>query len=235
MHWKRIAEAAGLTRGGAVRGAFASLWTGLGLDRLVEPTPARQQTAFTIALIALSAKLSKADGVAVKVEAEAFERCFAVPHEEIGNVKRLFDLAKQDVAGFESYADQIAGLMRDDLALRRDVLECLFHVASADGILHSAEEAYLREVARRLGVGDSEFRQIKSEFVRDPASPYDVLGVSPSVSDVEIRARHRRLVLDHHPDKLVGEGVPAEFLAAAERALANINAAWDQIRRERGL
>lgn len=230
-----IAEAAGFGKGGAVRGAFESLWSGLGLEKLVGPTPARQRIAFTIALIALSAKLSKADGVAIKVEAEAFERCFAVPHDEIANVQRLFDLAKQDVAGFQAYADQISGHLQDDPALRRDVLECLFHVASADGILHSAEEAYLHDVSRRFGLGEAEFRQIKAEFVRDPASPYDVLGVKPSASDAQIKARHRQLVLDHHPDKLVGEGVPREFLAAAARALANINAAFDQIRKERGL
>lgn len=235
MPWRKLAEASGLAKGGVLRDAFESLWAGLGLDKLLEPTPASQRTAFTIALIALSAKLSKADGVAVKVEAEAFERCFAVPHDEIGNVKRLFDLAKQDVAGFDAYADQIARHMRDDPEMRRDVFECLFHVAAADGILHSAEEAYLRDVARRFGFDDAEFRQIKSEFVSDPSSPYDVLGVSPSASDSEIKARHRKLALDHHPDKLIADGVPREFLTAAERALANINAAWDTIRKERGI
>jgi len=234
MLWQSLAEAAGLARGGAVRNAVESLWSGLGLDKLMEPTPARQQASFTIALIALSAKLAKADGIAVKVEAEAFERCFRVPHEEIDNVKRVFNLAKQDVAGFQSYADQIAQHMKDDPELRRDVFECLFHVATADGILHTAEEAYLRDVAVRFGLDDADFRQIKSLFVRDPSSPYEVLGLSPGASDADVKARHRQLVLQHHPDKLIAEGVPPEFLTAAERTLANINAAYDQIRKERG-
>jgi len=235
MDWSKLAEAAGLAKGGTIRGAIGGLWSALGLDSLTQPKPARQQAAFTIALIALCAKLSKADGVAVPVEAEAFQRCFAVPPEEIGNVRRLFDLAKQDVAGFDAYANQIAGHMRGDPELRRDVLECLFHVAAADGILHAAEEAFLLDVAGRFGADEREFRQIKSGFVRDPSSPYEVLGLSPAASDAEIKLRHRQLVLEHHPDKLLAAGVPPEFHAAAERALANINAAYDLIRKERGI
>jgi len=225
----------GSTGGGALRGAFLSLLAGLGLDKLLEPAPARERGAFAIALIALSAKLAKADGVALPIEADAFERCFRLPPDETANAKRLFDLAKQDVAGFQAYADQIARLMQDDPELRRDVLECLFHVACADGILHVAEEAYLRDVSERVGLSEDGFRQLKAEFVRDPASPYEVLGLRPSASSAEIKARHRELVLQHHPDKLVAGGVPREFLTAAERALANINAAHDAIRKERGL
>jgi DnaJ like chaperone protein len=71
--------------------------------------------------------------------------------------------------------------------------------------------------------------------VRDRDNPYDVLKLPPSASNTEIRAQYRKLVTDNHPDKLIGRGVPAEFVDLATRKLAAINAAYDSIAKERGL
>jgi DnaJ like chaperone protein len=230
MPWTRISEALGLNRGGGTRAALDSLLTAVGLGE----RKGRHSAAFTMAVIALCAKMAKADGVVVKVEADTFERLFNVPHDEIANVRRLFDLAKADVAGYEAYADKIADLLADDPPILRDILETLFHIAAADGILHDGEAHFLQDVARRFSIPPHEFAAIRALFVKDPASPYTVLGLPPDASDAEIRARHRALVLEHHPDRLVGHGVPADFVAIAERKLAAINAAYDAIRKERG-
>lgn len=234
MTWKLIAEAVGVAKGGAVRNALASVWSALGLDRLAERSPARQGVAFTVAFVALAGKMAKADGVAVNVEAEAFERCFHVAPEERANIKRVFDLAKQDVAGYETYAEQVARFLKDEPELLRDVFESLFHVASADGVLHHAEEQYLRTVASKFGLSDTDYASIRRLFVRDVDSPYEVLGLSPDATDEEVKARHRALVLAHHPDRLAAHGVPEEFRSTAGRELAAINAAYDAIRKERG-
>jgi len=234
MSWSTIAEAVGMSKGGAVRNAFGSLMRGLGLGGDGAEAPADQQAAFTMAVIGLAAKMAKADGVTVKAEVDAFERCFTVPPGEAANVRRLFNLATQDVAGFESYAKQIRKLLGDDPDMLQGVLECLFHVASADGVLHAAEEAYLHSVAGLLGFDDREFAAIRRLFVLDPGSPYDIIGIAPEATDAELKRRHRELVLDHHPDRLVARGVPPEFVASAERKLAAINAAYDSILKERG-
>lgn len=234
MHWTVIRDAVGLAEGGAVRSAAEAVWTALGLDRLTERTPVRQRVAFTIAFVALAAKLSKADGVSVEVESAAFDRVYHVPDEERENVRRLYDLARQDVAGFETYAGKIGAYLAEDPALLHDVFECLFHVALADGVLHAAEERFLRTVASEFGVDAEEFETLRSYYVSDPASAYRVLGLRPDATDAEVKARHRALVVANHPDKMAARGVPKEFLCAADRKLAAINAAHDEILAARG-
>lgn len=209
------------------------LGAGLGLDGHRCPTPAHQRTAFTMALVALAAKMAKADGVAVAAEMDAFEQWFHVPDDQRDTVRRVFDLAKRDVAGFEQYARQIADLLAEDPELKRDVFECLFHVASADGVLHAEEESFLKRVAAILGLSEGIYLEIRRMFVVDPDDPYTVLGLDPAISDAALKEAYRRLVKQNHSDLLRAHGVPEEFLKVADRKLAAITAAYDAILKER--
>jgi DnaJ like chaperone protein len=157
-----------------------------------------------------------------------------VPDEETERVRQVFDLAKEDVAGFDSYARQIADLLAGDKAMLLQVLEGLFVVAAADGVLHEREESFLREVSDIFAIPPSEFRYVRALFVRDAGNPYEILGVSPSATDADIKARHRKLVAQIHPDRLSGQGERLEIIEAANRKLAAINAAYDTLRKERG-
>lgn len=235
MVWQRIKQLLGLSEGGAVRDALDTLWSTFGLDRPDGHANGHQSTAFTIAFVALAAKMAKADGVAVGAEMEAFERCFHVPPSERENIRRVFNLAKQDSAGYDRYATQLANLLASDRPLLIDVFECLFHVASADGLLHEAEEGFLQEVAKRFGLTPTEYQRIRRLFIADPDDPYHVLGLEPDASDAALKARHRELVRENHPDRLAADGVPPEYRVFADRKLAHINAAYDHIRKERGL
>jgi DnaJ like chaperone protein len=190
---------------------------------------------FTIAVIALSAKMAKADGVVSPLELKAFADVFRYSPEEARNVERVFDMAKQDTAGYEAYADQIAGLLKDDRKLLQHVLEGLMYVGTADGVLHPQEDEFLKSVATRFGFSDSEYRFFRARFVVDNANPYDALRLTPEASDAEVKAQYRKLVRDNHPDRLMANGVPAEFIELATRKLAAINDAYDIIARERGL
>jgi DnaJ like chaperone protein len=190
---------------------------------------------FTIAVIALSAKMARADGVVSPLELKAFADVFRYSPEEAKNVERVFDLAKQDTAGYEAYADQIAGLLKDDRKLLQHVLEGLMHVGTADGVLHPQEDAFLKSVATRFGFSDSEYRFFRARFVVDNVNPYDALRLTPEASDAEVKAQYRKLVRDNHPDRLMANGVPAEFIELATRKLAAINDAYKTIARERGL
>jgi DnaJ like chaperone protein len=227
--WQRFPNvAAGLATAGSVITFLRGLAGG---SRPVKP---QASIAFTIGLIALSAKMAKSDGVVTCDEVEAFSRLMLVPPEETEHVRQVFDLAKQDVAGYDAYARQIAGLLSGDRAILLQVLEGLFVVAAADGVLHEREEAYLRSVADIFGISPSDFRYVRALFVRDTGNPYEILGLSPSASDAEIKARHRKLVIQIHPDKLSGLGEGTDLVAAANRKLAAINAAFDTLRKERG-
>jgi DnaJ like chaperone protein len=229
--WQKIAGLADAVAhaGGGLLGELAHVF---GLDRPTEP---RKDIAFTIGVIALSAKMAMADGVVSPLEVEAFKQVFRAAPEEVENVKRIFSLAKQDVAGYEAYADQLAALLKDDRKLLQDVLEGLLHVATADGVLHPKEDQFLADVARRFGFSPSEYRFFRARFVADNGNPYDVLRLSPRSTNDQIKQQYRKLVVDNHPDKLMGRGVPPEFVDIATRKLAAINAAYDIIAKERGL
>src|SRR6476646_4193906 len=108
------------------------------------------------------AKMAKADGLVTADEVTAFKEVFKVPEGEMKNVSRIFNLAKQDIVGYEAYAKQLASLLKDNRKLLEDVLEGLFHIALADGVFHPNEEKFLAEVAERFGFTDTEFSYIKA-------------------------------------------------------------------------
>ena len=230
--WQKISDFAGAVgdAGGGLLGDLAHVF---GLER--DGGEPEKDVAFTIGVIALAAKMAKADGVVSPLEVEAFKKIFHSSPAEVANVERLFNLAKQDVAGYEAYADRIATLLKENPKVLQDVLEGLLHVATADGVLHPKEDAYLADVANRFGFSPSEFRFFRARFVKDNCNPYDVLRLGPGATNAEIKAQYRKLVTDNHPDKLMGRGVPVEFIEIATRKLAAINAAYDTIAKERGV
>jgi DnaJ like chaperone protein len=231
MLWERIASRVGF--GGGIGSTVANMLARVGLGRLGARRPPHQSAAFTSAFVALAAKMAKADGVAVHAEREAFERFLDTPPGEAQNVRRLYDLAKKDTAGFETYAERIGRLLRDEPELKRTVLDCLICVACSDGVLHPAEDAFLRTVAEKFGFSQAEYLKIRALFVRDAESPYETLGVAADASDREIKARYRTLVALFHPDKVAASGAPAALVKAANAKLATINAAYEAILKER--
>ena len=204
----------------------------IGLDRRA---PKHNSVAFTIALVSLSAKLAKSDGVASPIESEVFERLHKVAPAERDNIRRIFDLAAEDVAGFTAYADKVARLLHHERALLHDVLEGLFHIAAADGVLHPEEERHLKIAAERFGFSAEEFRSVRALFIRDSDDPYTVLGLLPNVGAATLKARFRQLVREHHPDQLIARGLPQAYVKLATDRLAAINAAYDRIAKERGI
>jgi DnaJ like chaperone protein len=229
--WTWIGEAA---EGGA--GAVGALfeWLGGVFGGIRDPAM-RRQVAFSIALIALSAKMAKADGVVTTDEVAAFRRLFVVPVAEGRNVERLFDLARRDVAGFEAYASRIAGLYEGDRQGLEDVIDGLFAIARADGAVHEAELVYLSRVATIFGIDEAGFDRITARHVvPEDGDPYLVLGVDRSLTLAEMKARYRALASENHPDRLIGRGVPPEAAAIAHQRMAAINLAWRRIQIERG-
>lgn len=228
--WRWLGEAAG-SGAGAV-GALIE-WFGGAVAASADPAT-RRQVAFSVALIALAAKMAKADGVVTSHEVAAFRTLFAVPAGEERNVERLFDLARGDVAGFEAYAARIAGFYGEDRAGLEDVLDGLFAIARADGAIHAAELAYVERVATVFGFDAAGFGRIAARHVV-PAEgdPYLVLGVDRGWPTSRIRSRYRALVAENHPDRAIARGLPADFVAIANDRMAAINGAWALIENER--
>jgi DnaJ like chaperone protein len=185
-------------------------------------------------VIALGAKMAKADGVVTRDEIDAFKEVFKVPPGEEHKVGRLFNLAKQDVAGFEMYARQLDRLFHDHRELLTDVMDGLFHIAVADGRLHPNEDRFLAAVAKEFGFTDQEYLRIKGRHFKCAMyDPYNILSTSPRASDAELKVQYHKLVAENHPDRLIARGVPAEFVDLATKKLAAINAAYEEIRMAR--
>lgn len=197
---------------------------------------AGRPVAFTVALIALSAKMAKADGLVSMEEVEAFRRVVEIPASEEKNVHRLFDLAKEDVAGFEAYAARIRDLADGEGVFLEDVLDGLFHIATADAFVHHLELDYLERVADIFGFDRRAYERVAARHVRlGGPDPYRVLGLGREASDEEVKRRWRRLVAENHPDVHFAKGLPHEAMALLTERLQEINKAFETIRSERGM
>ena len=204
--WSRIAQ------------AISALATGEGLGTLFDSlrrNPERS-VGFTIAVIALGAKMAKADGLVTRDEVTAFRRVFTIPKGEEASAAKVFDRAM---------------FKPSDRDVMIDLMEGLFHIAVADRQFHPAEETFLRSVAQIFGLDDPCFRSLRARHVQD--DPYAVLGVDPSAPDEAIRKAWRVAVKASHPDVMIARGVPAEAVKLAQDRLRALNAAWEEISKAR--
>lgn len=189
----------------------------------------RRQVAFTIAAIALAAKMARADGYASPDEFATFQRLFHVPEAERENAERFYRMAQGSTAGFEVYAGQAAALLGERSPVLEDLLEALLLIATTDGV-HPDEIAYLDQVASRFGFSPAEYARIRARHIAPPPDdPYVMLGLSPGASVEEVRIAYRTLVKAYHPDRHMAEGTPPEFIRIAEDRMAAINAAYAKL------
>jgi DnaJ like chaperone protein len=195
--------------------------------------------AFAIGVVVLAAKLSKCDGPVNRAEIDAFKRHFRIQPQAARNVGRLFDQARHSAGGFEPYAQQLGETFSDNRGVLEDVLTAFFAIAAADGAVNGRETDFLTRVHRAFGLTQADWDRARGGTPRtrrtDEPDPYAALGISRGASDEAVRAAWRQLMRDNHPDSLAARGVPPEFIARASEKVARINAAWDRIKRERGL
>lgn len=202
-----------------------------------------RQVAFSIAVIVLGAKLAKVNGVVTRAEVDAFKEIFRIPPEDVSEVAKIFDEAKKDSTGFEPYAQQAAELFSHQPHVLEELLGGLILLANANGRVSPQERSFLRSVAQIFGFNERTFNRILASHLggangsngSSVADPYTVLGVNRQTSDADIKKTYRQLIRENHPDKLIAQGMPQEFVAVANEKMAAINAAYDFIEKERGL
>ena len=218
--WSRISQAlSALSQGESLSHVFEQL-----------RAPPERSVAFTIAVIALGAKMAKADGQVTRDEVTAFREVFQIAPSDEAQAAKVFNMARQDVAGFEEYALRIKGMFGATRGRPTDLMEGLFHIAVADGEYHPNEDVFLSRVAEILGMDSRCFKAMRARYVPDAEpDPYHVLGVDPEMPLDEIRKAWRQLVRDTHPDSMIARGVPEEAVKLAEKRMIDINRAWDQI------
>ena len=242
---KVIGGVAGFALGGPL-GAIMGTVAGHAYDKMKAGDAGRiddnvnRQVAFTTAVIVLSAKMAKADGQVTRAEVDAFRELFHIPPDEMKNVGRLFDEAKKDAQGFEPYAEQISMMFAHQPAVMEELLGGLFHISRADGVIHPKELEFLRKTALIFGFSEIQFERLKAIHMgdigsADGADSYQVLGLSRQASEDEIKKTYRTLIRENHPDTLIAQGMPQEFIDVANEKMAAINAAYDVVEKERGL
>ena len=220
--WTRITELA-QSLGDGVTSTLEGL-TGVG-------KPPEKSIAFTIGMIALGAKMAKADGAVTDDEVLAFSQVFHVPEKDRAAVTRVFNMAKQDVAGYETYAVQVAKLFGVGSHVLETVMDGLFHIAKADGVIHPGELEFLERVSEIFGFKQNDWHRMRARHVAIKDDPYEILGVSADVTLAAVKKRYKSLAKELHPDKQIAAGVPAELVRLATERLTRINAAFAEIER----
>lgn len=250
MMWgKLIGAVAGFALGRGLLGALVGLLIGHWVDQKIarglarsgrKPSPGQRETGntasslhrqqvFTSAVVNLAAKLAKIDGQVTREEIDVFKAAFVIHPSQSAAIGAMYDLAKRDPSDYEHHARQLAEAFADMPQVLVEVLEALHRIALADGVLHPAEDEFLRRVAAIFGFIDRRFAQTTGD-----ADPYAVLGVPRNASLTDIKAAWRKLTREHHPDTLMAKGMPKEYIDLATHKMAEINAAHDRILRERG-
>ena len=222
---------------GAAMGHAAD--SGVGRADLTALLGSKEQL-FAVSVVVLSAKLAKCDGPVKRVEIDAFKRMFRIPPENMAEVGQLFDQAREDAQGFEAFADRVGQAFADNKVMLEDVLAALFAIARADAALTRGEVAFLQRVQVGFGLDAAAWERARDgqgprAAAENVVDPYAVLGLGAKATDEEVRATWRRLMRENHPDALLGRGVTPEFAKRATDKVAEINNAWDRIKRARRL
>ena len=193
-----------------------------------------EDPAFSTAVTALGAKLAKVDGRADGGEFLAFTEVFQPDPASEQNIHRLYDLARQTTHGFESYAKRLAKRYSTCPQLLEDVVDGLFHIAKADGVVTQDELDYLERVSNLFGMSPLSFRRLRATHLGvGEDDPYAILDVPADADDATVRKAWKLALSNAHPDRARARGLPADFIALAETKAAAINAAFSTVMRER--
>ncbi len=202
--------------------------------------PLEAQQAFLVAMISLAAKVAKADGHVTPEEIRSFDqflqRNLNMPAAERKVAARIFNEARDSDIPAAEFARQIRGIVGPQRQRLRDLVTLLLMIALADGRLHPAEEALIREVTREMGLSDLDYdnalKTLRPEGSLDWA--YAALGVLPDADPARIKSAYRKLAKEYHPDTLAGKGMSDDFRKFAAEKMRTVNNAYDAIRKERG-
>ncbi len=196
-------------------------------------TPPEKTVGFTIAVIALSAKMAKADGIVTSEEIRAFRQVFYIPKNEEKNASMIFNLARKDVAGFEIYAKKVNKMLYSNTRILEELLEGLLHIATSDGMYHPAENKYIETVAKIFKIDQNKLSMIKSIYLpNEKFNPFLILGANPNWEISKIKEKWKNLVRECHPDKYLIRGLPSEAAILANSRLSKINHAWETIKKQ---
>jgi|TARA_B100000287_G_scaffold195214_1_gene184394 DnaJ like chaperone protein len=217
----------GMLLGSLLGGKISRARSGARMGSFAQP-----QQVFALSLIVLSAKLSKADGQVSREELIAVKDKLKIPENELDQVGKIFNKAKEESQGYEPYAQQIAQIYRGNLNVLEEVINMLFYIAEADGNVSASELEMIESISGIFGLSNVQFKSIKeSRKLSEKSNPYIILESNPNDDIQSIRKKYIKLSKEHHPDLLISKGVPTEVIEESKKKMRAINSAWDQIQK----
>ena len=215
----------------------------------------RVQAAFFTALFSVMGYVAKADGRVSEDEiamARSIMQQMALDETQTQVAIDLFNQGKQADFDLDAVVEQFRQEAHRRTTLLQMFMEVLLHAAYADGVMQPDEHRVLRRISEHLGFSVRQFQQLEA-MVRAQrafhaggagyqtarpqadllAEAYDVLGVPATATDAEVKKAYRRLMNQHHPDKLVAKGMPEEMIKLATEKTQEIKAAYETIKKAR--
>lgn len=192
-----------------------------------------QRGDFILTFLVLSAAVMKADKVVKKSELDFVKRFLRSNFSETETkeaLQILKDLLEKDIP-LDDVCNQVRFSMSNPLKLQ--ILHYLFGISAADGEVHKDEISVIEHIALKIGLTTNEFRSVKSMFVPETDSAYEILGISKNASEDEIKKAYRNMAVKHHPDKVANLG--EDIQNAAKQKFQTINDAYNKIKKERGI
>lgn len=230
---------------GLVVGALAGWFLSGYLKKQAVAGLAKVQSGFLDSMFAVMGALCKADGVVTKNEVQAAETVFAqlrLSGQQRETAIAAFNRGKTDEFDLDAELLRFRQVSRGHPAMLRMFLQIQISAVAADGQIHPAEHKMLLHIARGLGLPESQVAQLEAMLrggqrggsTRSPdqqlADAYQMLGVSATTSDAELKRTYRKLMNENHPDKLASQGLPDSMREIAERKTRDIASAYDLIR-----
>jgi len=188
---------------------------------------------FNVSLLVLSAAVMKANGKVKKSELE-YVKQFLVGQFGAQHAKELL-IALRDMLDKPIPLNQVTAQISMNMpsAMRLQLMQYLFGIAKADGIVDQRELKLLQQISDGLRLSSADFNSLKSMFYVDSASHYDVLNLKKTASETEIKKAYRKLAVEYHPDKVMNLG--EEYQKAAKEKFQKVQEAYEQIKLERGI
>lgn len=224
--------------GGIIGYAIGALFSGNGprvIRSQVEDTfgNTEEKRDFNVTLLVLSAAVMKADGNVKRSELDYVKRFFLqnFGQERAENyVKMLREILEKEYNLYE-ISQQVGRYM--DYSSRLQLLHYLFGIADADGRVSPEEMSVINTISDYMGITNSDFQSVKAMFIKETDSAYKILGVDANATDEEVKKAYREMAKKNHPDLVSNLG--EEVREAAEKKFQEINAAYETIKKQRGI